>query len=56
MNKFYEIMTIMFAVLGILLIYASVGFIETDQFVAGILVAVSGMFTMTLSLICQEKE
>jgi hypothetical protein len=56
MNKFYEIMTIMFAVLGILLIYASVGFIETDQFVAGILVAVSGMFTMMLSLICQEKQ
>ena len=56
MNKFYEIMTIMFAVLGILLIYASVGFIETDQFVAGILVAVSGMFTMTLSLMCQEKQ
>jgi hypothetical protein len=56
MNKFYEIMTVIFAVLGILLVYASVGFIETDQFVAGILVAVSGMFTMTLSLICQEKE
>jgi len=56
MNKFYEIMTVMFAVLGILLIYASVGFIETDQWIAGILVAVSGMFTMTLSLMCQEKQ
>ena len=56
MNKFYEIMTIIFAALGILLVFASVGFIETDQWIAGILVAVSGMFTMTLSLMCQEKK
>tara|TARA_B100000787_G_scaffold108144_1_gene80331 strand:+ start:165 stop:335 length:171 start_codon:yes stop_codon:yes gene_type:complete len=56
MNKFYEIMTIIFAVLGILLVFASVGFIETNQLISGTLIAVSGIFTMMLSLICQEKQ
>ena len=55
MNKFYEIMTVMFAVLGILLIYASVGFIETDQFILAFTLFVMGTSTMFLSIMCQEK-
>ena len=39
MRKFYEYMTTLFAVIGILLIFASVGFIETDQWIAGISLA-----------------
>ena len=56
MNKFYEIMTVIFAVLGILLVYASVGFIETDQYMLAFTLFVVGSGTMFISIICQEKQ
>ena len=54
MNKFYEYMTILFAVIGILLMYAAVGFIETDQWIAGISITLSGVSSMILTLVFQE--
>ena len=54
MNKFYEYMTTLLAVIGILLMYAAVGFIETDQWIAGISFALSGVSSMILTLVFQE--
>tara|TARA_B100000945_G_C19954974_1_gene400322 strand:- start:286 stop:468 length:183 start_codon:yes stop_codon:yes gene_type:complete len=54
MKKFYEYMTILFATIGMLLIFASVGFIETDQWIAGISIALSGVSSMILTLVFQE--
>ena len=54
MKKFYEYMTTLFAVIGMLLIIASVGFIETDQWIAGISLALSGVSSMILTLVFQE--
>ena len=54
MNKFYEYMATLFAVIGILLMYAAVGFIETDQWIAGISIALSGVSSMILTLVFQE--
>ena len=54
MKKFYEYMTTLFAVIGILLIFASVGFIETAQWIAGISLALSGVSSMILTLVFQE--
>ena len=47
-------MTTLFAVIGMLLIFASVGFIETDQWIAGISLALSGVSSMILTLVFQE--
>ena len=41
MKKFYEYMTTLFAVINILLIFASVGFIETDKWILQISLALS---------------
>ena len=54
MNKFYEYMATLFAVIGILLMYAAVGFIETAQWIAGISIALSGVSSMILNLVFQE--
>ena len=54
MNKFYEYMATLFAVIGILLMYAAGGFIETDQWIAGISIALSGVSSMILTLVFQE--
>ena len=55
MNKFYEIMATLFAVLGIILIVGTVGAVETDQFILAFTLFVMGTSTMFLSIMCQEK-
>jgi len=55
MNKFKEMMTTLFAVLGIILIVGTVGAVETDQFILAFTLFVMGTSTMFLSIICQEK-
>ena len=55
MNKFKEMMTTLFAVLGIILIIGTVGAVETDQFILAFTLFVMGTSTMFLSIICQEK-
>ena len=56
MLKFKEIMSTLFAVLGIILIVGTVGAIETDQFILAFTLFVMGTSTMFLSIICQEKQ
>ena len=56
MNKFYEYMATLFAVIGILLIFASVGFIETDQWLKGGAMALLGVAMFILCLYAQEES
>ena len=56
MLKFKEIMSTLFAVLGIMLIVGTVGAVETDQWMLAFTLFFMGTSTMFLSIVCQEKQ
>ena len=55
MLKFKEIMTTLFAVLGVFALVGATGAVETDQYILALTLFVIGTSTMFLSIICQEK-
>ena len=54
MRKFKEIMTTIFAVLGVLLLVGATGAVETDQWLLGFTYMIMGVSLMFISIITQE--
>ena len=53
---FKEIMTTIFAVLGVLLLVGATGAVETDQWFLGFTDMIMGVSSMFISIITQEGE
>jgi len=56
MKKFRENMSILFGIIFLMSMIGAAGAIETDQWLLGGLMAMSGIFTGYLTIILQSKE
>jgi len=56
MKKIYEKLTMVFFMIGLILLVSAAGNIELDYTKTGVLCMIFGIISMMLCLVCQQKQ